>query len=517
MKHPYSIIMAVLLAFTATTADAITRQKLINYASQLKGLKKAELKTAMYNLMKEKTVLSYGSGKGHTWEGFYKTDRDPKTNECYNRYSSQKFYFANGNTNKAIDGMNIEHSFPKSWWGGANNDGYKDLYNLYPSDSKANSSKGNYPMAVVTNIKSEDPGYDKVGTGTVDGNSGETCWEPGDQYKGDFSRGYMYMGVTYSGLTFEKTGLKTMTSNASGYPGMKTWATTLYRQWSKQDKVDSLEVTRNDAVYSIQGNRNLFIDFPYLAEYVWGDSTDVAFDPTTSITTASDDNRYGTYTPSPDDPNVNPNPSYDGWIFAKLTTLPTVGKRYLIVANNSGSLLAAKPVTTTSSKNYGYLYTTSVTESDSKISLASDVNAFTFESATNGFYIKDSNGKYYYQDGTYSTFTPTDDTSKADVWTVTQNTDGTFIIKASDSGNAIMYSTKFKSFGNYSSKQSTSLYPYLYEEQDKTTGIDAIQTSQQPKTADNAVYTIQGVRVNSDGQLPPGIYIKGGKKFIVRQ
>lgn len=40
---------------------------------------------------------------------------------------------------------------------------------------------------------------------------------------------------------------------------------------------------RNNAVYSIQGNRNPYIDFPNLMEYVWGDSIDVAFDPETSV------------------------------------------------------------------------------------------------------------------------------------------------------------------------------------------------------------------------------------------
>lgn len=53
-----------------TNASAITRQRLIDYASSLKGLKGQSLKTALFNLMQPKTVLSYGSGTGCTWEGF---------------------------------------------------------------------------------------------------------------------------------------------------------------------------------------------------------------------------------------------------------------------------------------------------------------------------------------------------------------------------------------------------------------------------------------------------------------
>lgn len=47
--------------------------------------------------------------------------------------------------------------------------------------------------------------------------------------------------------------------------------------------MNEIEVKRNNAVYSIQGNRNPYVDFPNLMEYVWGDSIDVAFDPETSV------------------------------------------------------------------------------------------------------------------------------------------------------------------------------------------------------------------------------------------
>lgn len=115
--------------------------------------------------MDKKTVLKYGSGNKGTWWGFWYTDRDPKNNECYNRYSDKKFYFVD-HSGVAIADMNIEHSFPKSWWGKEKNDAWCDLYNLYPSDAKANSDKSNYPMGVVVKVtKPAGEGYDKVGTG----------------------------------------------------------------------------------------------------------------------------------------------------------------------------------------------------------------------------------------------------------------------------------------------------------------------------------------------------------------
>ena len=51
---------------------------------------------------------------------------------------------------------------------------------------------------------------------------------------------------------------------------------------------------------------------------------------------------------------------------------------------------------------------------------------------------------------------------------------------------------------------------YVY---DPTAGIS---TTNVVKSDDNAVYNLQGVRMPKNAQLAPGIYIRGGKKFVVR-
>ena len=76
------------------------------------------------------------------------------------------------------------------------------------------------------------------------------------------------------------------------YQPFAEWYFTMLKRWSNNDPIDAVEIARNNAVYSKQTNRNLFVDFPNLAEYIWGDSVDVAFNPRTSITTAEDDDRY---------------------------------------------------------------------------------------------------------------------------------------------------------------------------------------------------------------------------------
>ena len=500
------MVIATALIGVTTSANAIDRKTLAQYASSLNGLKKEQLKAALHKLMDKKKVLPYGGGGKGTWWGFWYSDRDPQTNECYNRYSDKKFFFDSTNTGKSIAGMNIEHSFPKSWWGGKKNDAWCDLYNLYPSDSQANSSKSNYVMGVVVNVKEEaGAGYDKVGTGYADGQL-VNMWEPGNRFKGEFSRSYMYMATTYQNLSFTSEGAKQLQTGA--YPTLKKWSSDLFRQWSKNDRVDEMEIKRNEAVYKIQNNRNLFIDYPNLAEYVWGDSMDVEFNPYRSITTASDDARYtGMIAPedpvTPDNPVVTP----QGGTFVKTTTAPVAGKRYVLVANTGSNFVIAS---TLKGKNYGYLPTNSTVDNSGKVNGVNDQSVLTLEQGTTGFYIKDANGKYFGQEDKYKTvqFVTKD---KAVEWTLEPKSDGTFTITSS-TGHVLQYDTKYKSFGAYKPVSANGIYPMLYVE-DTTAGIGTVWTV---TTTDEAVYNLQGVRMPADAQLAPGIYIRGGKKFIVR-
>ena len=499
------VIAAALIGVT-TSANAIDRKTLAQYASSLQGLKKEQLKAALHKLMDKKKVLPYGGGGKGTWWGFWYSDRDPQTNECYNRYSDKKFFFDSTNTGKSIAGMNIEHSFPKSWWGGKKNDAWCDLYNLYPSDSQANSSKSNFVMGVVVNVKEEaGAGYDKVGTGYADGQLVK-MWEPGDRFKGEFSRSYMYMATTYQNLNFVSEGTKQLETGA--YPTLKKWSSDLFRQWSKNDRVDEMEIKRNEAIYKIQGNRNLFIDYPNLAEYVWGDSMDVEFNPYRSITTASDDARY-TSVIVPEDPVTPDNPQVtpQGGTFVKTTTAPVAGKRYVLVAKTGSNFVI---VSTLKGKPYGYLPTKSITDNNEKVNVADDQSVLTLEQGTTGFYIKDANDKYFGQEDKYKTvqFVTKD---KAVEWTLEPKADGTFTITSS-TGHVLQYDTKYKTFGAYKPASANGIYPMLYVE-DTTAGIGTVWTV---TTIDEAVYNLQGVRMPADAQLAPGIYIRGGKKFIVR-
>ena len=269
---------ATLFAFllAAITAGATIPPHYYDAAS---GKKKADLKTAMHEIIGKANTLSYGSGAGHTWWGFYETDRMPN-NQVRDRYSNVETYFTSQGA--VPSGLNIEHSFAKSWWGGTKNQAYQDIHHLMPCESKINSSKGNYGMGKVTSVTT-DNGCTKVGKGPGEDGSMIQLWEPADQWKGDFARVYMYMVTCYQNLSWTSGALTSLNNNT--YPTFKPWAIDVILEWSAQDPVDAIEIERNEKVFGIQGNRNPFIDFPNLGRYIWGDSINYAFDPSKTITT----------------------------------------------------------------------------------------------------------------------------------------------------------------------------------------------------------------------------------------
>jgi endonuclease I len=128
--------------------------------------------------------------------------------------------------------MNIEHSVAKSWWGGTNNNAYKDLYHLNPSDATANSARSNYPLG-INNGSKFDNGSIKVGNNTYSTEYSGLCFEPLDEYKGDFARAYMYMFTCYEDLSWTGTNAPTMLNANETWPMLKPWAKDLLLTWSR--------------------------------------------------------------------------------------------------------------------------------------------------------------------------------------------------------------------------------------------------------------------------------------------
>ena len=256
--------------FLAAAAFSVSAEVPTAYYSRLDGKSGEELKTTAFQIINpHSTISSYSDLPQY----FMRTDLYPETMQWWDMYSDIPLYAP------SFKGLNREHAFPKSWWGGSTDTpDYIDLNHLYPSEARANQAKSNYPLGVVQTAKF-DNGITTVGY-AVSGQGGGAAqvFEPDDEYKGDFARTYFYMVTCYQNLTWKYT---YMVQNNT-YPTLNAWALDLLLKWHREDPVSQKEIERNETIYGIQNNRNPFIDFPDLAEYIWGDKVGEPFKVTGS-------------------------------------------------------------------------------------------------------------------------------------------------------------------------------------------------------------------------------------------
>lgn len=274
MKHKHFFPFFFLLIPLLIQAEEMP----VGYYDAIDGKQDSLLKSTLGQIIRPHTAISYGSGAESTWGVFYYSDQDEE-GYCMDMYCDSWKKFTS--VGAAVSGCNIEHSFAKSWWGGSKNDAYKDCYHLNPSNSTANSSRSNYPLGVPTKDL-KDPsvtGSLKVGRATYEG---ETFWvfEPKDEYKGDFARAYFYMATCYGDeltwrLDNKDVGSKYAMRNDS-YLEFRDWEIEVLITWHRQDPVSEKETKRMDAVSDFQHNRNPYIDYPELAEYIWGNKKGMA-------------------------------------------------------------------------------------------------------------------------------------------------------------------------------------------------------------------------------------------------
>ena len=266
---PLKVICLLLLA-AAFTASADIPSAYYRTAS---GKKDAALKTALHQLIYNHTeVSSYNALPDY----FKRTDVYPPGNERYGQwwdmYGNVPIYLPHWSG--AL--MNREHSFPKSWWGGSTTTpAYVDLFHLYPAEAVANQKKLNYPLGEVQ-TPTFDNGMSQVGYAmTGQGGGAAQVFEPADEYKGDFARTYFYVVTCYQNLHWNYT---FMVDNNT-YPTLNQWSVNLLMKWHRDDPVSQKEIDRNEEVYRIQANRNPFIDYPELAEHLWGNKKGMAWMP----------------------------------------------------------------------------------------------------------------------------------------------------------------------------------------------------------------------------------------------
>lgn len=274
MRSKTLLLISMLIGFSAWAGIPN------GYYTNAVGKHDEALMTALEGIIYNHTLLSYN----YMWTAYDSTDvaDDGYYIDMYStcKYNHDSYHV--GNATYVGQGLNREHSFPKSWFGGEIAPMFTDLTMLIPTDGYVNQRRSNNPYGVCAGgmtYVNEEMGVSmrgKLGTSTYNGYTA-TVFEPDDEYKGDFARIYFYMVTCYKSEVSQWPGSGQLDYSTNNYKAFSTWSMKLLMEWHRADPVSTKEIKRNEAVYRLQGNRNPFIDHPELAEHIWGTKQNVVW------------------------------------------------------------------------------------------------------------------------------------------------------------------------------------------------------------------------------------------------
>ena len=234
----------------------------------LDGMTSFALRKALCEDISQHTMLSYNQIRGDKAKVDVRAD-----GKIWDIYSGYDFYLSDYCSNiDIVEGecYNREHVLPKSWWGGSTSEPmYTDLHHVYSVDAMANDKRSAWIYDEVKSTSWSNNLGSKLGTSA--NWSGETAFEPVDEYKGDVARVYFYMLTCYMDKDFTQGGKGyRYFSYSNGVCDFQSKSLALMLKWHRQDPVSDKEITRNAKVSDLQGNVNPFVEQPALVEYIWG-------------------------------------------------------------------------------------------------------------------------------------------------------------------------------------------------------------------------------------------------------
>lgn len=228
-----------------------------------------QLKDRLHLIVPGHRVVPYSSStKLDVSDALAVLDEDPQdTNRV-------RLHYGNTNTLKSnfgeTVGWNREHSWPNSYGIDSTRPAYSDLHHLFACDANVNSSRGNkfYDRSCAGDGNLVNPAHvEAVGSSTD-----KDSWQPPDDQRGNLARALFYMDVRYSGdavgeLDLELTDDLVRVTSTNRYMGRLT---TLLC-WHLLDPVDERERQRQEGVFTLQNNRNPFVDHPEFVALVFRD------------------------------------------------------------------------------------------------------------------------------------------------------------------------------------------------------------------------------------------------------
>ena len=311
MKH-FLLILSILVAvsLSAFNRPVTPVDSLPAYYESIDGASGKDLMDAIQLVAKigyRTDDFRYDS----VWLAFKHTDLRPDS-YIWEIYSDCDFVYEKDRTSNATQtgeckGYNREHAMCQSWFGTTSlagkemssskkNSPGSDIFHIYPTAYGMNSRRGNRPYGEVAVAAYTSFNGTKYGTpksisvsNTVAGafveastSMSTNVLEPIDEYKGDIARSYFGTMVKWAGeWAFNKAeegrGIFDASIDADTHYGpennygLTPYGVAMLIKWHRQDPVSQKEVDRNNGIQLTQGNRNPFIDYPYLAEYIWGE------------------------------------------------------------------------------------------------------------------------------------------------------------------------------------------------------------------------------------------------------
>lgn len=260
------------------TYGVCTPQIPSGYYATLEGLVGPALKQELQNIIANTSVVQLQS-YADIWDILKDADRNPENNnQVWTIYREEPMdKLDQQNSSSIIGKWNREHIFCQSRGGfevaqGDTADGINVwTYIGGPLATVEGVSDGHHLRAVngQENSSRNNKNYGTVNTGTV--YAGPTGTQ--GSWRGDVARALFYMDVRFTNLNvvngdpdeysgFDAFGEPIPSGNIGDLATLLTWNT--------QDPADDYEMNRNNVVYNWQMNRNPFIDYPLLADYVFG-------------------------------------------------------------------------------------------------------------------------------------------------------------------------------------------------------------------------------------------------------
>ena len=300
-KHIFSFFALLFIAQMVWADSIASSVSLSSYYATVNNKSNNELRLALFDIIKGHTQIGYKQlgvimQYSDTENADGKNVVDIYTN-CTYTCNGALSWISSGDVGA---GMNREHTVPQSWFN-ENEPMKSDAFHVYPTDSKANNNRSSFLFGEFSGAgtsystsKCSETGKKgssewTAGTTSYTYNNQTyvaattytgTVYEPADEYKGDLARSYFYMATRYADICANWTGGAFGDDNN----GLADYTAELMLKWHRLDPVSEKELIRNEVIYGNelynksdkkQGNRNPFIDFPELVEYIWGDKKDV--------------------------------------------------------------------------------------------------------------------------------------------------------------------------------------------------------------------------------------------------